>query len=151
MRKLIFRVVVAGCLLALGALLSREWAGGEAPVHADQEHPRGLRGYRPVVELLPPSGLSLDPSASIESRTDGTGSIFVAATTKSGEAVVWRQTPSGMTGWRSVRIDLGRRFEGGRGSLSVEEDSNLYLTVWGKNTRAYRVRVPGWAPGDTPK
>jgi hypothetical protein len=151
MRKLIYTAAAAG-LLVLGGLLGRQWAVAHLPVQAREAlPPGGLRGYGKVVELIPPPGLDLDPAAVIESRTDGTGTLFVAATTRSGETVVWMQIPTGETRWRSERIDLGQRFAGGRGSLNVEWDSNLYLTLWGNNSRAYRVRVPGWASGDTPK
>jgi hypothetical protein len=152
MRKLIY-LAAAAALLALGAFLGRERAEARRPSLQPSQaiKPGWIRGYGKVVELVPPSGLDLDPGTNIESREDGTGAIFVAGTTKKGEAVVWKQVPTWGHEWRSVAVDLGKRFEGGRGSLSVEWDSNLYLTVWGKGARVYRVRVPGWAAGDTPK
>lgn len=152
MRKLLYLAAAAG-LLVLGAFLGRERAEARRPLVQPSQavKPGWLRGYGKVIELVPPRGLDLDPGTNIESREDGTGTIFVAATTKKGDAVVWRQEPTWGNNFRSVPVDLGRRFEGGRGSLSVEWDSNLYLTVWGKGGRVYRVRVPGWASGDTPK
>jgi hypothetical protein len=100
-------------------------------------------------ELVPPEGYELYGGADIESRVDGAGKIFVSATGETSRGfggLMWVQQADGAGGWKSTPIDLGELYPGGRGSLSVENDGQLYLTQWGHKSQAWRLRIAAWKP-----
>jgi hypothetical protein len=101
------------------------------------------------LELVPPEGYELYGGADIESRVDGAGRIFVAATGETSRGfggLMWMQQPDGEGGWKSTPIEIGELYPGGRGSLSVESDGHLYLTQWGQKSKAWRLRIAAWKP-----
>lgn len=155
MRNITFGMVaLAGGLLALGLVLERRQAQAQAPRTAQyQEDREGRvilqqgRGYPAQLKLIAPKGVTLDPSAPISSRTDRTGTVYVAATgrtDKGTSAIVWRQRQRQRNTYESQLIDLGAIYPGGHGTLSLEADGNLYLTTFGEDGIPFRVRVPGW-------
>jgi hypothetical protein len=131
--------------LVAGALAVAMWYGKRPTALTADDTPTAIER----IELVPPQGYELYGGADLESRIDGAGNIFVAATGETSRGfggLMWLQKPDGKGGWTSTPIDLGELYPGGRGSLSVESDGQLYLTQWGEKSQAFRLRIPAWKP-----